>query len=409
MRFLNKIFSLLAFCILIINVCFSQTEYANSPSNTNVIIINPNDSNRIHKDSLIAYTIIKGIITAETPSIPIKAKISLIDKDEPTKIKYKYNSNEKTGKYLMILTPGKEYDLIIEAKGFKAHYISIYLPKQTYYYELYQEIHLTSVYLEDNNSKIGEEIYVNNIFSDVMNKKYESNKDTIADKDYNKLIEVIEKMIVESDSVALKKLELLATTDKVIDTSNSKNYSKLIELIRNAIESTDTTSLNILNNSTIFEEKTNHTYFFNDESPQKNMTMLVFGKDTMWVLPKMNTNKNINSIVENTYHKHEISKRYLFFAIGSTTIEEIYFDNLNDIASLLRYNKNLKIEINGYTDNIGNKESNLTLSKNRADSVKAYFISQQISENRIITIGKGVLNGVNDSEKCRKVEMILYE
>ena len=43
----------------------------------------------------------------------------------------------------------------------------------------------------------------------------------------------------------------------------------------------------------------------------------------------------------------------------------------------------------GYADTTGNSEANLTLSQHRADSVKAYLVSQGIDPSRIITAGRG--------------------
>jgi len=406
LRSLIKIFSFLAICILAYNTCFSQTEFGNSASNTNVIVLNTDSLSK--KDSVIQFAIVKGIISAESPSFPLKAKISLIDNTEPDKIKYIYNSNENTGKYLMILTPGKEYDMIIEAKGYKPHHISIFLPRQTYFYELFQEIHFTSVYLDADKNKVGEEINVSNIFSDIFSKKYESNKITEEEKDYTKLIETLEKMIVESDSVALENFELLAIKDKIINSPN-KNYSKLIEMIKSAIESSDTSSLNILNNSAISEEKTNHTYFFDKNSDNENMVMHVYGKDTIWTLPKLNTNKDVARVVEHPDKRQDIAKRHLFFDIGSSKVGELYIDDLNDIADLMRFNKKLKIEIFGFTDNIGNKDFNMQLSSKRANAVKEYLIAKKISEKRILAKGKGELSSETDSGRCRKVEIILYQ
>ena len=50
---------------------------------------------------------------------------------------------------------------------------------------------------------------------------------------------------------------------------------------------------------------------------------------------------------------------------------------------------NLVIEISGHTDNVGDDQSNLTLSNNRAKSVTDYLISKGIAANRLKAIGYG--------------------
>ena len=49
----------------------------------------------------------------------------------------------------------------------------------------------------------------------------------------------------------------------------------------------------------------------------------------------------------------------------------------------------MKIVIDGYTDAIGTKEYNLRLSKERADSVKSFFVAHGFLADKIITHGYG--------------------
>ena len=65
---------------------------------------------------------------------------------------------------------------------------------------------------------------------------------------------------------------------------------------------------------------------------------------------------------------------------------------------------NARIRIEGNTDNVGNRSSNIRLSKKRAESVKDYLVVEHnIAPNRIIVIGNGPDKPVssNNSEKGR--------
>jgi outer membrane protein OmpA-like peptidoglycan-associated protein len=62
---------------------------------------------------------------------------------------------------------------------------------------------------------------------------------------------------------------------------------------------------------------------------------------------------------------------------------------LDKVVNFLKSNKNMKVEISGYTDSKGTDEYNLTLSKRRANAVAAYLASKGISRDRIITTGNG--------------------
>jgi outer membrane protein OmpA-like peptidoglycan-associated protein len=73
----------------------------------------------------------------------------------------------------------------------------------------------------------------------------------------------------------------------------------------------------------------------------------------------------------------------------------------------------LKMAVNGYTDIVGGDEYNLTLSENRANSVKAYLINQGIDPTAITSNGYGKSNPVADNDtpagrqQNRRVEIII--
>jgi outer membrane protein OmpA-like peptidoglycan-associated protein len=63
---------------------------------------------------------------------------------------------------------------------------------------------------------------------------------------------------------------------------------------------------------------------------------------------------------------------------------------LKEIAATLKEHGDLKILIEGHTDNVGSAGSNLALSEGRAVAVKAALVSEfGVSEDRITTHGFG--------------------
>jgi len=99
----------------------------------------------------------------------------------------------------------------------------------------------------------------------------------------------------------------------------------------------------------------------------------------------------------------------------SFTIEDIYFDNnsyelkeitkevLVEFAKYLEINNSLIIEINGFTDNIGDTSDNQILSENRSKAVRDLILLQGISESRISYKGFGESSpkSNNNTEKGR--------
>jgi outer membrane protein OmpA-like peptidoglycan-associated protein len=85
----------------------------------------------------------------------------------------------------------------------------------------------------------------------------------------------------------------------------------------------------------------------------------------------------------------------------SFTLDKVHFDTnksslrkdsykeLNELLSALKFKESLMIEIHGHTDNVGEEDANLTLSKNRAKSVRSYLIKNGINQSRVIANGFG--------------------
>jgi outer membrane protein OmpA-like peptidoglycan-associated protein len=89
--------------------------------------------------------------------------------------------------------------------------------------------------------------------------------------------------------------------------------------------------------------------------------------------------------------------RDILFASGSSTIEPKSFDYLNSLADYLLLFPDLKIEINGHTDNVGSATANQKLSEDRAEAVKNYLVSRGIISDRITTAGYGSNKLVDDN------------
>jgi len=91
------------------------------------------------------------------------------------------------------------------------------------------------------------------------------------------------------------------------------------------------------------------------------------------------------------------------FATNSFTITPRIVLVLNEFIDFLKINDNLKIVINGYTDNIGDPIENLTLSDNRAKAVYDYLLIEDIDASRLTFKGYGETKPIasNETEKGR--------
>ncbi|ELR73424.1 Outer membrane protein [Fulvivirga imtechensis AK7] len=77
------------------------------------------------------------------------------------------------------------------------------------------------------------------------------------------------------------------------------------------------------------------------------------------------------------------------FPVNSAELDSTSYFTLNRVIDLLKDNENIAIEIEAHTDDIGNDNFNLELSKKRAQSVVNYLVSHSISEARLRARGYG--------------------
>ena len=99
------------------------------------------------------------------------------------------------------------------------------------------------------------------------------------------------------------------------------------------------------------------------------------------------------------------------FGSGSSELAGDSKTELDDVAITLKRNSELSIEIGGYTDNRGSVGFNTRLSQQRANSVKAYLVSQGVNSANLKAVGFGPQNPVTTNETAagraenRRVEL----
>jgi OmpA-OmpF porin, OOP family len=132
--------------------------------------------------------------------------------------------------------------------------------------------------------------------------------------------------------------------------------------------------------------------------------------------------KNINDIESTAADKADYSKQSteimasgewkINFSSGSAAIQSNSSKDLEKIYNLLIQAENSKLTIVGHTDNVGNSDSNVQLSKNRAQSVVDYLRKKGIPENRFQLIdGKGanepIAENATESGKAQNRRVVI--
>jgi OmpA-OmpF porin, OOP family len=103
---------------------------------------------------------------------------------------------------------------------------------------------------------------------------------------------------------------------------------------------------------------------------------------------------------------------YINFDTGKSTIKPESKPIINQIVEMLKFKPELKISVEGHTDNAGNPKSNKTLSDDRAKAVVTEIVAQGIDEKRLSAVGYGQDKPIADNAteegraKNRRVELV---
>jgi outer membrane protein OmpA-like peptidoglycan-associated protein len=103
----------------------------------------------------------------------------------------------------------------------------------------------------------------------------------------------------------------------------------------------------------------------------------------------------------------------VLFDTGKYTLKPEAREKLAKVSGILLAYPNLKVQVEGYTDNVGGDQYNLTLSQQRGDAVRAYLVSQGVSPDNISATGYGMSNPVADNATSagraqnRRVQMVV--
>jgi outer membrane protein OmpA-like peptidoglycan-associated protein len=103
----------------------------------------------------------------------------------------------------------------------------------------------------------------------------------------------------------------------------------------------------------------------------------------------------------------------VLFDFNKYTLKPEAREKLAKVSGILLAYPNLRLQVEGYTDNIGSDEYNQKLSEERADAVRDYLVSQSVSDANVTAKGLGNGDPIadNSSDKGRaqnrRVELVV--
>lgn len=115
-----------------------------------------------------------------------------------------------------------------------------------------------------------------------------------------------------------------------------------------------------------------------------------------------------------TYAQGDVLKNKVHFILNvSKEITDYSKNQMDQVIAMMKENPKVRIQIIAHADKSGNSEYNQKLSRERALTVKEYFVFNGIEENRLLGIWKGDQDPIiktNDPElRNRRVEFVLAD
>jgi outer membrane protein OmpA-like peptidoglycan-associated protein len=341
---------------------------------------------------MIPLTMIKGkVINSETGK-PMSTKMYVVDNETKKELEFVYSPDPKTGEYLIILPPSKNYDIIIESEGFLPYTLNVNIPNQTYFYELYQQIGLKSI--KQFDVVVGQEVEVKNAF-------YDTDADVKAEVRKSN-----EAKLVQTDKVDVydMMLDLMASDDK-----------EGIAYLTSLIEHTDGVgSINFDDPSNSKIDKVTRTFYFDESDESKFEQKKVNGK-VVFSLPTVNITEELKNkkpeVKVASYDKSVLAALVkIFFDQGKSDLKAQYNTELDTMLKTLNQNPALGVEISGFASAEGTEEANRELSNKRAITVLDYLNHQGVVRRRIVAKGYGATKDQKAAkEEGRRVEVRIVE
>ncbi len=343
------------------------------------------------EEANVPLTMVKGRILDGENGKALPTKIYMIDNESGKKLDFVYQPDPKTGNYLIILPPAKNYDMVIESEGFLPYTLNINIPGQTYFYELYQEIYLKTI--KQFDVVVGQSVEVKNAF-------YDTHEEAVTD-----MRKAHEATLIKNDSIDVFDLmnDLIAANDE-----------EAIDYLTELIYETNSIDDIIFENSEALEQATRVYYY--DESDESKFEKKVIDGNTILSLPTMyvteeaEKQKNMPKEVTKSYDDELLTNVLKFyFNAGQSSLKAEYNTSLDNIIRTLSKHPELGVQISGYASAEGDDELNKRLSNERAISVLDYINQKGVVRRRIIAKAYGATEGQGNPEEARRVEVQIVD
>lgn len=176
----------------------------------------------------------------------------------------------------------------------------------------------------------------------------------------------------------------------------------------------------IYKNSNALDADLEATYYISTKEKEYWIKLFNFGgtpneveRFTLYVLEMESMKQEIEaSEMFEAINKDGFIALYINFETGKSDIKSESQPIVDQIVEMLKQNPDLKISVEGHTDNVGSDKSNQSLSENRAKSLMNALISGGIDKSRLSSKGWGATKPIEDNSteegrfENRRVEIV---
>ena len=323
-----------------------------------------------HGDPNLA--IVKGFIK-DSLGDPVEADIIISD-NETNKVLEVFSSNKETGKYVLALPHGKDYNITVESDEFVFYSDHLHVPYKGAYFEVKKNIELNVV-------KPGAKTVLNNIFFDF-------NSANLRDESEIELQNIVRMMTNRKDVY----IEIASHTDDVgKEKYNMKLSKKRSKSVVKYLRSTGVEKNRVV--AVGYGESKPVASNVNEKGRQLNR------RTEFEILKLIDLDQYGDAVVDvdaagqKTPQMKEYESAY---TLGETLPYKVHFPynqsqhitdyskgKLDRVVKVLEENLTMRIKIHAHTDPLGPNEYNKELSKRRGHTVYSYLLEKGIDSDRL--------------------------
>ncbi|MFC3811924.1 OmpA family protein [Lacihabitans lacunae] len=192
---------------------------------------------------------------------------------------------------------------------------------------------------------------------------------------------------------------------KIIDSDTKSEVQRFSSGKNLALFAPEKSYVFVLNNPNYepITQKINALDWIKEREFERNIFLNPITQEVAKVEPKVEKVISTKTFGDITKGK-KITLENIYFDQSSPVLREESFTQLDELVTVLKDNPDLKIEVRGHTDNVGDLFENVKLSKERCESVITYLTKKGINQTRMVPVGRGPVEPVatNNTEEGRK-------